>query len=179
MQDQRKLPTVLGKAQPHGLTTTDGRQNITIASPEETDQIIRVSLKPLMPLLQIQGYDKDNNPLAMKATGPLPADLRKVAISGLEMSLITMPTEQIGALIEKVYMKTARRQGEQLDLNKAIKCYMEELETYPADIVHHALTEWPKISKWWPTWFDLAEIMDWRTNTRRLKLAALQEAADV
>lgn len=90
-----------------------------------------------------------------------------------------MSSHDIGFLLTNVYMKTARRQGEQLDLDMAIECYMEELKQYPADIVYDALTRWPKISDWWPTWKGLADIMDWRVRTRRLKLAALVEAETV
>jgi hypothetical protein len=60
---------------------------------------------------------------------------------------------------------------EELSLQLAV--YTDELGQYPADIVVKVLRDWPKQSKWWPTWHELDIELGWRTNRRQYKLDAL------
>lgn len=159
---QRKSPTDLAKVQPHGLTTTDGKQ-ITqpLPSPVETDKALRQSLK-LVKNCWTASHDNQGRISEMTVTGEIPENILTMA----ESSLMPIDNVVLVAMISSMYVETARPKGEQIDLELAITVYFDRLSKYPADIVHDALASWPEQSKWWPTWKDLFDLMDWRYRQR-------------
>lgn len=85
-----------------------------------------------------------------------------------------LPRKIMADMIKKLYVQTARRNGDQMDLNLTVGVYIENLSEYPADVVYHVLKQWPKQSKWWPTWYELAEMLEFWVTPRRVLLEALQ-----
>ena len=80
--------------------------------------------------------------------------------------------EKIIMALGKLRIKTAAKDGD--DLEARIAVYAEELGEYPADIVLDALNRWPKMSRWFPTWHELMDIIEWRANKRKWTLEALR-----
>lgn len=66
---------------------------------------------------------------------------------------------------------TAGRDGEVAN-EKAraaeIVTWVRQLQGYPADVAISVLQDWPKRSKWWPTWFELQEQIDIAMSQRRV-----------
>jgi len=86
-----------------------------------------------------------------------------------------MRADKLAALISRLYVRTARKRGEQIELDLAIDTYLGDLSKYPADIVHDAVEGWPETNKFWPTWCDLFESIGWRTEQREVILKALHQ----
>lgn len=64
---------------------------------------------------------------------------------------------------------TAKRTESGEDEEMTVTAFMERLAEYPGDIVIDAIRGWPNKSRWWPTWFDLAEQINfWMEDRTRL-----------
>lgn len=63
------------------------------------------------------------------------------------------------------------------DIKAQYAVYAEKLREYPADIVRATLDDWPNHSQFWPTWCELAKIMDPQVALRRAVLGALEHRA--
>jgi hypothetical protein len=59
------------------------------------------------------------------------------------------------------------------ELTLQLSVYIDELSYFPADIVIQVLQTWPTISKWFPTWHELNDELQWYTNRRQFKIDAL------
>jgi hypothetical protein len=87
------------------------------------------------------------------------------------------PTAQeILQMLKVLRAKTIRRSEDPEDMEIAIIAYGEELTRYPADIVRHVLKEQPRKSKWFPSWFDLGEELNFWNFERQRQLDRIGSA---
>jgi hypothetical protein len=91
----------------------------------------------------------------------------------LQKALEPLPSEQILKELTRLKLKTMARNITTEELSLQLAVYTDDLAQYPADIVVKVLRDWPKQNKWWPTWHELVNEMEWRTNGRQYKLDAL------
>ena len=98
---------------------------------------------------------------------------KDTAIKMLDKALEPLPSETILQELTRLKLKTMARNMTTEELSLQLAVYTDELGQYPADIVVKVLRDWPKQSKWWPTWHELDIELEWRTNRRQLKLDAL------
>ena len=57
-----------------------------------------------------------------------------------------------------------------------IAAYTEKLAPYPGEAVINVLRKWTYTNngKWWPSWSELYEMLEYRVGERRLMLEALE-----
>lgn len=60
----------------------------------------------------------------------------------------------------------ARRNAGDDEAELTLACYAENLREFPSDIVLAVLRDWPNRSQWWPTWFELRELLEPLTQRR-------------
>lgn len=78
-------------------------------------------------------------------------------------------------MLTKLKVMTTTRAEDVDDIKLVVGVYLEALSEYPADVVRHVLTTHAKMSKWWPSWQELAERLDLHTE-RRHRLSEILEA---
>lgn len=84
------------------------------------------------------------------------------------------PTDQmIAEGLARLRSLTASRASTAEDFDLATSAYADKLREYPDDAVRIVLAEAPDRSKWWPTWFELRERLEYHTRHRRLILRAI------
>lgn len=116
--------------------------------------------------------DRDYNTTGVTLTTSVSEQDRERAVSMFEAICRPARPEKIIMALGKLRIKTAAKDGD--DLEARIAVYAEELGEYPADIVLDALNRWPKMSRWFPTWHELMDIIEWRANKRKWTLEALR-----
>lgn len=139
------------------------------------------SLKTLLPPSVQRSLDdvvnSDYEVVAYTINGVCPIDDIKTAIAVIDKHSQPMPPEPLGMMIANVYALTKRKASDEMTLNIAIEAYMSKLEQYPADIVHEVLNKWPDQSKWWPSWHELKQEIDWRNSRAKIKAALEKKLA--
>lgn len=97
----------------------------------------------------------------------------------IEDSLAPAPPERIVGALATLSTLVARRAEEEADIKLQLKAYTERLRRYPEDVVMATLSDWPDRSQWWPTWFDLAQILNDRVRFRQEMLEATERMSAV
>ena len=149
------------------------------AGPEAVDRQLEESLtrllgskpKPVWRDRWIKGkWDGDLVSFDIPATTP---EIRLQAADLVRLSLTPMTPNECFGLLGELKLTTASRPDQGDDLEALLKVYQRKLQEYPADVVRAVLTTQADLSKWWPTWAELKERLDTRTNRRRVMLTAL------
>jgi len=120
--------------------------------------------------------DCDYNVTGYDVVGGANASEIEKAIDILRRFETPMAPREIGQLIARLLALTKQRATDQLTTDLAVEAYGSLLEEYPADIVREVMMKWPEIErrgKWFPSWNELKEEIDWR-NTRAMKREALE-----
>ena len=103
------------------------------------------------------GYEIDGDDLSLHK-----------AVKILQKNLNPCTDREIKVLIADLMSMTAIKNHE-VDVFKAtIKNYTSRLKEYTGEIVRQVLTTWPDKSKWFPTWYDLKEELEWRDTTKKM-----------
>ena len=84
------------------------------------------------------------------------------AITTLDQACIPLSAAETVAMLSRLWAMTKRQVMEPCDMVLAIRSYTDELGRFPAPAVCHALSAWPRTSKWWPTLFEIIEAMPWK-----------------
>ena len=95
-------------------------------------------------------------------------DLKK-AVQLIEQFSQPLQAQELSALLTELHLLTKQRKESQLTLDIAFEAFGSRLEKYPADIVREVLSKWPDQSKWWPSWHELKEEIEWRNKRGKLK----------
>jgi hypothetical protein len=106
--------------------------------------------------------------------GAEPDDLRAALVT-VEASLRPCSGQVVQSELVRVKLKTAGRGLSEQELAMQLVIYAEDLIAYPEDAVVGVLRDWADNNKWWPTWFELKELLDERCERR----AALKKALKV
>lgn len=95
------------------------------------------------------------------------------AIEMLELADQPCPTELATKAMAELSLRTKSRSQGQLDLTLTIRSFVDELAAYPSDVVIDACKSWSAMSKWFPSWCELKDLLDYRVKKRRAYLDAL------
>ncbi len=132
----------------------------------------------LPPLLALSPEWRDgetewNCPLVYRAAGTA-ADKAKAA-SVVRGTMTTLPPSTLARELTKLNALTKRRKEDHVDTELLIAAYVEKLAPYPGEAVVYVLKKWPETEdgKWWPSWSELHEMLEYRVGERRLMLEAL------
>lgn len=82
-----------------------------------------------------------------------------------------------GPLLE-LRLKTASASMGHEDVKAQVSIYARDLTAYPAQAVQQALAEWPRQSRWWPTWYELQELIEPKAQDIRLLQREVQAALE-
>lgn len=77
-----------------------------------------------------------------------------------------------GKWLAELSLVTARKATGDDESAALIAAYHDRLKAYPGDVVRETLKSWR--GKWFPTWGELADILDGRIAGRRAIVAAIQ-----
>lgn len=94
------------------------------------------------------------------------------ALDRVEAAFAPADDAMIAAAVGECAALTAPRNGESADV--VLRAYLSRLKGWPADVVLTVLREWPKRSKWFPTWQELESALDAATQPRRDLKAAIE-----
>ncbi len=86
----------------------------------------------------------------------------------------TAKGELVAAEISRLLSITVRPKEEQLDLVMKIGALTEELSDYPFDVIKTVCRDWPRLSKWQPSLFELRQRCEVLVCFRRALLAAMK-----
>ena len=140
------------------------KQNLPRVQVEKT---LEVSLQQLKDLSVQEKIDSDYNLVGYQVTGT-DEDLKK-AVQLIDQHSQPLQVQELSGLLAQLYSLTKQRKESQLTLDIAFEAFGSRLEKYPADIVREVLSKWPDQSKWWPSWYELKEEIDWRDKRGKLK----------
>ncbi len=87
-------------------------------------------------------------------------------------SLTPMDSSECQKLLAVLKILTTTKAEQADDIKLTIEVYRAQLEKYPADVVRYVLTTQANLSKWWPTWAELAARLD-LLSSRRWKMMAV------
>lgn len=76
--------------------------------------------------------------------------------------------------LAKLSTMVARRAEGDAAVEVQLAAYAEQARRFPADIVADVLNAWPQRSQWWPTWFELEQMLAPRLANRMGLLASLE-----
>ncbi len=93
----------------------------------------------------------------------------------MSASLAPAEPKEILAALATLSTLVARREQDPADLAVQLRAYTDRLLTYPGDVALSALNDWPSMSQWWPTWFELQERMDAMARWRRSLDLAIEQ----
>lgn len=94
------------------------------------------------------------------------------ALTEFDRFMTPPPDQVIIGWLAKLSALCASRKRDDAEIDILIEAYVEQLRSYPADVVRHALfgEKW----KWWPTWAELADVIEPLVSHRRVMREALQ-----
>lgn len=140
-------------------------------------QALEVSLPPR---LQLQPVWRDTEteweiPVRYTMAGMARASHIGLAIQAINRTMKPLPAKEIAQELAKLNALTIRRKEHQGDLNLMVAAYVEKLAPFSGEAIIHVLRRWPQSEngKWWPSWAELYEMLEYRTGERRLMLEAL------
>ena len=153
------------------LLTTGSDQ---ITAPSQTiDQELLTYLPQSVKQALASQVDRDYELTGYQMTKEVSQQDKDTAIKMLDKALEPLPSKTILQELTRLKLKTMARNMTTEELSLQLAVYVDELSEYPADIVVKVLRDWPRNSKWWPTWHELDIELRWRTNRRQYKLDAL------
>lgn len=82
-------------------------------------------------------------------------------------SLRPAAADEIVSALAKLSSLVARRAESEADAELQLAAYTERLREYPADVVMAVLSQWPCGSQWWPTWYELRQLLEAAAKWRR------------
>lgn len=94
------------------------------------------------------------------------ADL-EMALEVVRMAHTPAPEAKVYGWLAELSVQVAYRAQTEFNGELTLKVYARNLAEYPADIVRDTLRDWPKQSKWWPTWHELVDTLNRKQQRRR------------
>lgn len=88
--------------------------------------------------------------------------------------LTAAPDSDLEKALATLSLLVAKRPNDDGSDELQLAAYVTELRRYPADIAMHAVSNWHRTSKFWPTWLELQEQLDAMFAFRRRLLWMLQ-----
>ena len=135
------------------------------------DQSVRLALdgrlrEKLNSEFDITGYEID---------GVVTADQLQDALAAVETALQPLGDEELVMELTNCLALCVPRRDDQGSIDLATAALLDRLVQYPADIVRHVLEVHPRMSKWFPAWSELYEMIEWRWRRRALAREAILE----
>lgn len=96
------------------------------------------------------------------------------ATIAVKQSLVGLPIKELEqrlAVLMSLLIKPAQENVD--DLSIRIRSLATELANHPADIVVRAIDEIKKSNKWWPTYSEFYNLIEYREEKRKLLLSTL------
>jgi len=118
------------------------------------------------------GYDFEV--IGAELSQEVPEEDRAKGLAMFEAVCRPAPPQDIVVALGKLRMLTAAKKENGDDMDARIIIYAEKLSEYPGDIVLDALKRLPKMSKWFPTWHEIYQMVEWRAKRRQVQLDALR-----
>ena len=84
-----------------------------------------------------------------------------------------MPVKEIARALARLKMMTATRPQEDIDIAHQTELYIQELQNWPADVTK--LATHPKYYKFFPTWKELLENLEFWGDKRQVLVKAIEE----
>lgn len=79
--------------------------------------------------------------------------------------------------LARIAVNCGRRKDDDQTADFTLQTYMADLRAYPADIALAVVNTWPDVSKWWPMWKELRDLMEDLMTERRLVVNEALERA--
>ena len=92
----------------------------------------------------------------------------------IESSLIPASDKELAKGLTKLSVLTKSRNQGVGDLEVKIETYLEKLKEYPRDVVLEVLRMAPGRYKFFPSWAELMEELDWRSGYAKEAVAAIE-----
>jgi hypothetical protein len=118
------------------------------------------------------GYDE--RLVGYELTRPIPADDAEEALAILAEANQPADEAFIVQELTRMRMLTKARPQDSTDLTLMAAAYAEEMAAYPADVIRSACRKWAAMEKWWPSWAELKDLLEFRMRRRKAMLEALQ-----
>ena len=156
---------------------------LTFTAPQElaeltTGALMKALEASLPPQLKLQPVWRDGEtewecPLTYMVEGI--AANRDIAKGVIRRTMTPLPVKEIAKELTTLNALTKRRKEDHGDTKLLVAAYVEKLAPYPGEAVIHVLRKWPETQdgKWWPSWSELYEMLEYRVGERRLMLEAL------
>ena len=135
----------------------------------QVEKNLEASLLLLKDLSVQESLDANYNLVGYQVAGN-DEDFKK-AVELIDQYSQPLQAQELSGLLAQLYSLTKQRKESQLTLEIAFEAFGSRLEKYPADIVREVLQRWPDHSKWWPSWYELKEEIEWRDKRGKLKEA--------
>lgn len=135
---------------------------------------VKSSLEPIYETRSDPEYGWDQELVGYRPRHKIPAEDRDTAIAILETANTPAPVKLVAREIARLRVMTKSRAGSETDDEIMAAAYLEELARYPADVVTDALRYWTRNEKWWPSWSELRDLLDFRVRRRARMLSALK-----
>lgn len=118
------------------------------------------------------GYDERLT--GYEFTRPIPADEAAGALAILVEA--NKPADEAFIVQELARMRrlTKARPQDADDLTLMAAAFADEMAAYPIDVIQSACRKWTAAEKWWPSWSELKDYLEFRMRKRRAMLNALQ-----
>jgi len=121
------------------------------------------------------GYDEEVLRYEVDPGGADSEELEQ-ALVAYERACLPMPDQWTNEELAKLKARTVSRQQDQEELSLMLRVYADDLAEWPADVVKEVLRTQPKVSKFWPTWYELEERLKLKAWKRLKKRDALRRA---
>lgn len=103
-----------------------------------------------------------------------PAEDVEQALAILETANKPAPPDVAAKAVTALRLRTKTRPEHANDLDALVTLFADDLSEYPADVVVDACKAWARQNKWFPSWSELIDYLDFRVRKRRRMLEALQ-----
>jgi len=101
-------------------------------------------------------------------TNDIPVSVLSDAHQALKSSLMPAEEDLVAKALLKLRALTAHK-ADGKDLDIILEAYLEKLREYPKDAVLESLNRYPDHAKWFPSWAELRDDVEFRC-VRRLEL---------
>lgn len=159
-------------------------QRLVSQQPKETDASLLATLSKRYGILMVQDsrWMFPNDRPAYKKTMGMDCSLStasqpEAALRDAQMALFPADRALLVRKIAELKAKTKSRAQGEMDMGMEIATYEKELRNYPADVALEGLRLAAEQSMWFPSWFEMKEILDRLYTPRRLmidRLVAMQ-----
>lgn len=100
----------------------------------------------------------------------------QLSIETLERAMRPASEDRIDQALAALSVQVASRVADEATDELQIGVYSARLRLYPADVALQVLADWPRKSKWWPTWCELDAELSRLSHWRYQALAAVRFA---